>query len=201
MRQRQNPPEQIKDRLLILCEGMVTEPNYFKALKKDIQYARKLASTRIVVHETRINTAKELVNLALSLKKEAEKERNPYQQIWVVVDRDGYTKHPASFDRAKATGIQIAFSSCCFEFWYLLHFEFSTSGFSNCDAVIKKLMKYIPDYEKKHDLYMILKSKIEIAISNGNKVISHWNSLDDRPIWTYNPYSDVGTLVSILIHL
>src|SRR5688572_18164547 len=108
MRRRHHPPEQIKDRFLILCEGIETEPNYFNAIKKDLLYARKLAATRIVVHETRINTAKELIDLGLNLKKEAEKERNPYKEVWVVVDRDGYTQHPQSFDRARATGIRIA---------------------------------------------------------------------------------------------
>ncbi len=201
MRQRQNPPEQIKDRLLILCEGIETEPNYFKAIKKDLQYARNLAATRIVVHETKINTAKELVNLALSLKKEAEKERNPFQQIWVVVDRDGYTKHPESFDRAKATGIQIAFSSACFEFWYLLHFEFSTSGFSDCDAVIKKLKIHLPNYGKNYDHYAVLKPRTELAITNGEKIVKHYARVSDGPMWTYNPYSDVGQLVRTLIHL
>jgi RloB-like protein len=201
MRQRKTPPEQVKDRLLILCEGIETEPNYFRGIKKDLQYARKLAATRIVIHETTINTAKELVNLALSLKKEAEKERNPFQQIWVVVDRDGYTKHPESFDRAKATGIQIAFSSTCFEFWYLLHFEYSTSGFSDCDAVIKKLKTHLPNYEKKRDHYTILKPKTEFAIGNGDKVMRHWKRVGNGAVWTYNPYSDVGELVSTLINL
>ena len=201
MRQRQNPPERVKDRFLILCEGIETEPNYFKAIKRDLHFARALAATRIVIHETNKNTAKELVDLALKLKREAERERNPYHQVWVVVDRDGYTKHPESFDRAKATGVKIAFSSTCFEFWYLLHFEYSTSGFSDCDAVVKKLKSHLPGYEKNHDHYFALKTRIQTAIANGEKIIHHWTKVSDQAIWTFNPYSNVGELVSVLINL
>jgi hypothetical protein len=199
MRYRQAPAELVKDRILILCEGIETEPNYFKAIKRDLQFARKLSATRIVLHETKINTAKELVELALNLKKEAEKEHNPYQHVWVVVDRDGYTKHPQSFDRAYATGIQIAFSSACFEFWFLLHFEFSTGGFNDCDAVIKKLKGHFVQYEKRNDYYAILKPKTQTAIANGDKIMQHWKKLGRGPIWILNPYSNVGELVRLLI--
>ncbi len=182
MRRRQHALERVKDRWLILCEGIKTEPNYFNAIKNDLQFARNLAATRIVIHETRINTAKELVKLALEMKKEAEKDRNPYEEVWVVVDRDGYSKHPESFDRAKATGIKIAFSSTCFEYWYLLHFEYSTGGFSDCDAVIKKLKSHLPEYGKQQNHYPILKPKTKTALTNGEKIMHHWKQIGEGPI-------------------
>src|ERR1700676_3216244 len=97
----------VRKRILILCEGGKTEPGYFKAIRNDKLFANQLSGLRIIIHDTKKNTAKELVAEAISLAKEAKRERNPYDEIWIVVDRDGYSKHPESFDRARATGIKI----------------------------------------------------------------------------------------------
>ena len=109
-------------RILILCEGKETEPNYFKGLKQDTYHRNKLAALRIELYDSGKNTGKELVVEAKYLKKTANAEKNPYDAIWIVIDRDGYTKHPQTFDQANANKINIAFSSISFEFWFLLHF-------------------------------------------------------------------------------
>jgi len=191
----------VRKRILILCEGGKTEPGYFKAIKADKYLSRQLVGLRIVVHNTKKNTAKELVAQAIYLKKEAKHEKNPYDDVWVVVDRDGYTKHPESFDRARQTDICIGFSSPCFEYWILLHYVYTSSPFDNCDAVIVKLQQYIPEYNKAENYFDDLKERIEAAITHGNRIKRHWEDIADGPIWQYNPYTDVGELVNKLINL
>ena len=191
-----------RKRVLILCEGGKTEPNYFKGLRVDPSHAKSLSGVQVVVHPTKKNSAKELVAEAISLMKEAKQERNAYDEVWVVVDRDGYTKHPESFDRAIANKIRIGFSSTCFEYWILLHFEYTTRQFANCDEVIEVLNRHIPEYDKADNIYDKIKDRTQTAIANGERVIRYWaqEAGDGRPIWNFLPYTDVGKLVDSLIN-
>lgn len=193
--------KQIKKRILILCEGGKTEPIYFNEIKRDRMLSNQLAALRILVHDTKKNTAKELVAEAIALKKEAIWDRNPYDKIWIVVDRDGYTKHPESFDRAYSTEINVSFSSVCFEFWILLHFEYTSAAFPNCDSVIRRLKEFIPDYEKSCNYYELLRKNTNIAIQRGEQIIKHWQYTGKGKRWEYNPYTDVGILVDYLLKL
>jgi hypothetical protein len=187
----------ISERILILCEGSKTEPNYFDSVKK---FTRNPA---LEIFNSKKNSPKELVDEALFLKREAIRERNPFKEVWVVFDRDGYTKHPEVFNRANATDIKIAFSSTCFEFWLLLHFEYTTSPFSDCDSVIKRLKKHIPTYEKSSKAYYdeLMNIKVKVAIRNGEQIIAHCAQTGTGKIWEFNPYTDVGKLVEKLMSL
>ena len=102
----------IRERILILCEGAKTEPNYFAGIKSDKSLDNQLTGLRIEIYDTKYNTALELVREAVDLKKEATKESNSYDSVWVVVDLDGYAKHPDAFHLAKKNKVKIAFFSC-----------------------------------------------------------------------------------------
>ena len=197
----QATPRPIRQRILILCEGEKTEPTYFNSIKSDKMRSNRLSGVRIIIHHTKKNTARELVDEAISLKREAERDKNPYDAIWVAVDKDGYTKHPESFDRARARHINIAFSSVCFEYWILLHFEYTTAAFANCDAVINRLRNHIADYEKNENYYDILRPNTETAITRSDQVKVHWETVGNGQIWTLNPYTNVGDLVRVLIQI
>jgi hypothetical protein len=198
---REDKNRSVNERILILCEGGKTEPNYFNGIKRDKAISNRLAALRIHVHHTKKNTAKELIAEAVELIKEAKEEKNPYNSSWIIVDRDGYTKHPEAFDRARAHGIHVSFSSPCFEYWILLHFEYTTSPFTNCEEVIGRLSRFMQGYAKAGDHYSLLKGSIGEAIARGERIIAHQNEVGTNQIWTSNPYSDVGILVSKLINL
>ena len=80
----------------------------------------QLTGLRIEIYDTKYNTAVELVKQAIELKKSGKSEQNPYDSIWVVVDLDGYRKHPQAFDLAEENDIKMAFSCISFEYWFLL---------------------------------------------------------------------------------
>ncbi|AZA52097.1 RloB family protein [Chryseobacterium sp. G0201] len=68
-------------------------------------------------------------------------------------------------------------NNTCLEFWFLLHFNFTSKNFSNCDEAQKELKKYLKDYEKSQtyftkqkDIYSQLKDKIPTAIANAKKL-------------------------------
>lgn len=84
--------------------------------------------------------------------------------------------------------ISVIINQPCLEYWFLLHFEFTTKPFSNCDEARKRLMVHLPAYEKTqnyfvkqdHDIYSTLKPNLKSAIDNARKLppfnIEHANN-------------------------
>ena len=185
----------LNKRILIFTEGKKTEQNYYNSIKR----VYRLPS--VEVFDSKKNTGKELLSQALEMQKKARRENNEYDEIWIVIDRDGYTKHPEVFDKAnKYPYIKIAFSSPCFEFWFLLHFENTTAPFHNCDDVISRLKKHIPDYGKNIDYFSFLSNQLQNAIINAKRVNEHQFKTANCPIWQFNPYTENVKLVERLIN-
>lgn len=91
----------IRDRILIVCEGKETEPNYFAGFRL----------TNVTVIGTGYNT-ESLVRKAIDLRDEAKKAREAYDQVWSVFDRDSFSSEVfnSAFILAKSSGINIAYS-------------------------------------------------------------------------------------------
>lgn len=202
-RARKTNTRKVRERILILCEGAKTEPNYFNGIRADKSQENQLTGLRIQVFDTKYNTAVELVKESIDLKKEAVKERNPYDSVWVVVDKDYYHKHPEAYDLAEKNNIQIAFSSISFEYWFLLHFGRFNISFNRS----RDLERYLRDqnhyraYKKSHNHYDTLRPKTYKAIANAKwlrKEIQYDESI--RP-YHYNPFTNVDILVEYLLNL
>src|SRR5580693_4188312 len=74
---------------LIVCEGEKTEPNYFEALKKSLEFDAP-ARVEIKIFGEGRNT-KSLVEKAVERKKEIEKNSTrKVDKIWVVFDKDSF---------------------------------------------------------------------------------------------------------------
>jgi hypothetical protein len=66
----------------------------------------------------------------------------------------------------------------CLEYWFLLHFQFTTRGFDNCETVGAVLRRVFNGYEKSrniftkngNDIYSRLKPNLKKAIANSKKV-------------------------------
>ena len=73
----------------------------------------------------------------------------------------------------EATGIRFAVSDPCFEFWLLLHGEYTTSSFPDCDSVIKRLEKHWPAYSKGHPPSLPFLEKLPVAVTNAQRCREH----------------------------
>src|ERR1017187_5367603 len=122
MRKRKLSKRLIPQRTLILCEGK-TEYIYFDGIRTEKLNKNQEVGLRIAIAKPKDvkGVGKEMVEQAKSLKGTAKKENNEYKEIWVVFDKDNYTKHHEAFTQAKGNKINIAFSSVSFEYWFLLH--------------------------------------------------------------------------------
>jgi hypothetical protein len=112
---RRRPPfrEQLP-RILIVCEGIVTEKRYFEYLGR----AERI-SVQLMVQAG--GTPKALVERAVELKKSAG--AGGFDEVWCVFDIDEHPLVPDAKQQARDNGIQLAISNPCFELWALLHFQ------------------------------------------------------------------------------
>lgn len=184
---------EIEKRLFIICEGMKdkSESAYFKSFIKSCRFLGDKVEVKVI--DTIQNTGKELVNTAKNSRE------FPHDTVWVVYDKDGYTKHPETFDAARRSNIMIGFSSISFEFWILLHFEYTSRFFRNSDQIIKYLSNenYI-HYEKGAvNVFSETKAFLSKAKLNAIKIQKH--QLEGNPhgtqIYKFNPYTNLNELI------
>lgn len=202
-RARRTNTRKVRERILILCEGAKTEPNYFNGIKADKSQENQLTGLRIEVYDTKYNTAVELVKESIELKEAAADDRNPYDSVWVVVDKDYYYKHPEAYDLAEENDVRIAFSSISFEYWFLLHFGRFKIAFERSRDLEKYLREhnYYKSYKKSHDHYTKLRPKTYKAIANAKWLRKEIDYQEDVRPYHYNPFTNVDVLVEYLLGL
>lgn len=156
---------------LIVCEGKETEPNYIQGLCEENRI--NLASVHIV--RGRGDTD------AVSLVKRAQmlfgKDKD-FDRVFVVLDDDGYQLDPAQKLAAKrlktASGkiinVELIASNPCFEFWLLLHFEFTSRPFVSAKA-IEALRVHLTNYEKAdRRIFLQVASGLDMAMANARRL-------------------------------
>jgi hypothetical protein len=180
--------------ILIVCEGTRTEPNYFKAFP-----AKPQVWDNIDVKGKGYNTIS-LVREAIRMRKNALKEGRQYRQIWCVFDKDSFSDENfnGAIQLAQTQRIRCAFSNEAFEIWYLLHFDYFTSGLSRTQYAEKLSSRIGRPYEKNaEDMYQLLFDKQPIAIQNAQRLfITQMRT--GRPAAKLNPITTVFHLVEIL---
>ncbi|MFH1258675.1 MAG: RloB family protein [Elusimicrobiota bacterium] len=178
-------------KVLIVCEGEKTEPNYFKAFQTNEELIR------VEILGLGMNTDS-LVEYAIGLKREAEAKKEPYSVVWCVFDRDSF--QPNQFNRAiqlaRSKQIKTAYSNEAFEIWYILHFEYHQTR-SSRNMYEGKLTKLLGSkYEKKNpNMYAKLKDKQSDAIRNAKQLLANYPNHNPE---SDNPCTTVHILVKFL---
>jgi len=163
----------VSKNILILCEDEKSSLFYLDSFKKDEKLKRELAAVSIDIYQPKDFSPIGLVEEAKRRKKAAKRERNKFDEIWVVLDRDGHANMAQALERARHSGINVALSVICFEYWILLHFERTTKPFKKCDDVISHIKKnHFADYDKSSNAYLSLSSNTANAIKNGEWLIN-----------------------------
>jgi len=117
------PFREPKPKMLIVCEGAITEKEYFDQFAK---FHRNSLVDVIVeggkgVPLTVVRAAKERKEKAISDAKRKDDEFLKYQSVWCVFDVDDHPNVPEAKIIAADNGIELAISNPCFELWLLLH--------------------------------------------------------------------------------
>jgi len=180
-------------RILIVCEGEKTEPNYFKKFE-----ANPEVFDDIDVQGIGYNTSS-LVTEAIKIKNEAIQRNEPYIETWCVFDKDDFSIE--SFEKAirlaEQNQIRCAYSIEAFEIWYMLHFNFYETAFSRLQykEKLSELLKK-PYLKNDTEMYLVLSKKQSRAIQNAKKLYDKQRLL---PLKDRNPITTVFLLVERLI--
>lgn len=200
---------QVKPVILIVTEGSKTEPQYFNHFRT--------RQTNIDVQVLKSHTGGgrtdyiSLVHKAIDYSTKNQLSTSHGDAMWVVADGDVNYGAPApveakdaQLNRARAmaekASIQIAISNPCFEFWYLLHFRYTTGYLRDYNAVVDALKAFLPDYEKNSDVAERLAANLSVALQNAERLEErHISDGNNEPFsLNINPYTEVFKLMKTL---
>ena len=113
---RKQGTRNVKQSFLIICEGVRTEPDYFKAFRMTTATVKAIGQA--------MNTIS-LVNKAINIRDTEQKKKHYYDQCWVVFDKDDFPAKDfnQAITLARKNGFRVAYSNQAFEYWFLLHFN------------------------------------------------------------------------------
>lgn len=117
------------DKVLIVCEGEKTEPNYFNEL---VHYY-KLNSANVEIDGTCGSSPKSILKRAEQLAKIEQDKGDSYDRIYCVFDKDSHETYDDIITKISLKKPASLFfhiiSVPCFEYWLLLHFQYTTKPF------------------------------------------------------------------------
>ncbi|MDL5167989.1 RloB family protein [Proteus faecis] len=197
-------------KILIVCEGLKTEPIYFNEI---IEYFNLLTASVIDITGDCGSSPMSVVRYAKKLQKEKIEIGAPYDEIYIVIDKDAHSDYLTALDNIsrsnKPSSTWIAINSVpCFEFWLLLHYTYTTRAYKNLpnnssgNQIIKELRKYIKDYQKGakgifHKTLSDLKSKdLQEVIGKAERCCKEVEDTGSD-----NPSTKVHILISRLLKL
>jgi RloB-like protein len=186
--------------ILILCEGRVTEPNYFRKFK-DSEYFNE---DKIQL-DIKGKTGRKNIDNAIT-----SSIKDKYDYIWYVIDFEKRDKeHIESIEKVieyadKNDKLSICLSIPCFEVWILAHFRNTHKEFENCSAVIKEVKRHWEKkFKQKYDkadkeIFTKIKGCTNKAIENAKCVFEN-RHLDRDKIYEYNSSTEVYKLIEQII--
>ncbi len=180
------------DKVLIVCEGSKTEPNYFNGLKDT--YRLNNANVKIIGKGA--NPMK-IVGFAKEKYRDEEVAGDSFDKVFCVFDKDthpDYETAKQAIDKMKPNGTYEAITSVpAFEYWLLLHHEYNARPCTSSE-IYNQLKQQMPGYEKGHkNIFTQLQGKLEDAKENAKR------SLDEsKKNNTDNPSTRVHILVDSL---
>lgn len=196
----------VRCRILIVCEGEKTEPNYFKSFDQ-MRYGSIVYD--VECEGGKINTM-QVVDKAIELRDEAVASGSPYDAVWAVFDKDDFPslQFNAAIMKAEQHGIGCAWSNEAFELWYVFHFVNRVTPMSR-----EEYKKAISRYVNESPLYT---SKVKYTYrkndSNSHAIMtalgdevrairyaqSQEGSFNDARYAQHNPCTTVYKLVRLL---
>jgi len=187
-------------KVLVVCEGEKTEPHYFNGLKDHY----RLNSANVEVCADGGSDPLGIYTFALERYEQERAAGDPFDKVFCVFDKDNHTNFSQAMDAirdAEPRNIFVAVPSVpCFEFWFLLHYKYTTrpftalSGASACDQVLAELRTFLPRYDKgTANMFPIHFNRLETAKKNAVRAAK--SAVESG---TDNPTTGVHELVSFL---
>ena len=203
--QRRKPQREAYDRVLIVCEGAKTEPNYLRELQAHYQ----LSSANLQITGEGGSAPKSVVDLAINLF-----EQDPdYDAVFCVFDRDGHATFDEAIQRIRDKKLirragkhkigearfEAIVSVPCFEYWILLHYEDTTAPMHRYADLLHRLhrVRGFEAYDKgARGLFAMTRGQLETALTRAERA-----NESARRAGTDNPSTQMPTLIRYLMQL
>lgn len=183
-RTRREPFREPKRTILVYCGAERTEPDYFEGFKSLLERASVTVKVRA--------TGTDPVRLIKAAADYRARKPGVYDEVWCVFDVDRFDVAKAVAE-AEKRDIQVAVSNPCFELWLLLHHADCRGHCADYEAVVLKLKKHLPLYDK---------SGLDFAEFAGgvHDAVRRAEALEPSGVeYAQNPSSSVWVLVKRLL--
>lgn len=191
---RRGPVRDPKIRLVIICEGENTEPQYLK------DFARHVGNPLVEIEVVGgAGVPMTLVDRAIEARRRLLR-RDGYQNgdmVWAVFDRDEHPQVADARARAAANHVHVAYSNPCFELWLILHFE-DFDAPDDRHQVQYKLAGIDRAYDAKASKivdFNLLAQRFEAAVTRARRI--RQRRIDEGDAWGA-PYTDVDCMMTLI---
>ncbi|MDR1422731.1 MAG: RloB family protein [Coriobacteriales bacterium] len=174
-------------RVLVVTEGTVTEPRYFDALLSKLQ----ISTRSVVVYPSNGSDPITIVDTAIcTLTRNRENHEPAFDEAWLVFDTEDQREHLSeALDKARAHKLNLAINAPSIEYWFLLHFEYTTKYMVKCREVEHELRKHCTYTKDGFDATLLI-AKTDVALSNARRI------RNNRAPNTEFPQTDMDLLVT-----
>lgn len=197
------------DRILIVSEGLKTEPNYFG----EIRAVYRLHTANVVVQHSHLGTEPiQVVKSAQALFVNGDTYKNiqkrAFEKVYAVFDRDDHKTYFQALRLAESLNgklkndikqpivFQAVASVPSFELWLLLHYEDIQAPLHR-NEVLVRLRQHIPNYEKGFgSAFAITSEHMAIATQRAKRLAERFTA-DTAP----EPFTAIAGLVALLTTL
>lgn len=191
---RRQPKQPTHPKILIVCEGEKTEPNYFNGLRDEL----KISNARVEITGKSASNPMGVVSFARERYSEEERAGFPFDRVFCVFDKNNHRDYDKALKEIEKTRqpddvFHATVSVPAFEYYLLLHYKYTTTPCSSAQ-VLSHLKKHIRGYKKGNkDIFRITYSRIEIAKDNARKSLIAARENDSE-----NPLTKVHELVEFM---
>lgn len=149
---RRLPFRDAKKRILIVCEGAVTEREYIE------KFCAKLRTSLVVVKTVGLGGSPKTVVADAKRRRDdnlreakAVKDANVlFDEVWCVFDRDDHADWDQALQMGRANSLSLAASNPSVELWLLLHFQ-TNPGMQHRSKIAQMLKEHLSGYDKHVD--------------------------------------------------
>jgi hypothetical protein len=177
------------DRVLIVCEGEKTEPNYFDEIRVQL----RIPTAHVQIMPSALGTQpRQVVDYAV----EKFGESREFDIVYAVFDRDdhdtyhdglaqaGRLNETLKNDEKKKVPFFAVPSIPCFELWVLIHF-IEIHAFADRHTIIGRLKTYIADYEKgRRGVFALTASNLNVAMERAVRLREQFSRHNDEDLYT-----------------
>lgn len=200
--------------ILVVTEGLNTEPVYFESI-------RRVLATRIlelVTYGAGRGDPRKLAEVALEKRDERRRmakkgklslhQLEDFDEVWIVFDADvlSLQKLNEGLAYSKINGIRCALSEPCFEYWLLLHNRdhYTTANMDRCANVIPYLQRafgwqhYDKSLKESRTLIepLVTREHLVTAIKAAERVRYHHKEAGTA--FPHNPSTDIDRLIGAI---